>query len=65
MDNKLRSRKLWFAIAWNVYVVVAMAITLALGKEVSYIGTIITFAGTITAAYVGIQGYIDNKKEKE
>jgi len=62
MNKKLKSRKLWFVAAWNLFVVFGFIVTVVLKKDITYMGNIITFAGTITAAYVGIQGYADAKK---
>jgi hypothetical protein len=62
MDAKIKSRKFIFACLWNGFVICGLVVSLVLKTDVPYMGQIITFAGTITAAYVGIQGYIDGKK---
>jgi hypothetical protein len=61
MSEKLTSRKFLFTLLWNVFVIIALISTIILKKDLSFIGNLITFAGTITAAYIGLQGYIDSK----
>jgi hypothetical protein len=61
--DKMKSRKLWVTIFWCSLIPLGFTYSIMTGQELSYMGQIITFAGTCTTAYVGIQGYADIKKE--
>jgi hypothetical protein len=62
-ENKLKSRKLIFTIIWNLFVIVGLIVSLVTKRDIiPYMEKIVFFAGSITVAYVGIQGYIDGKK---
>ena len=65
MNEKLNSRKLWFTIFWCALIPVGMIFQIVSKTELTYIGQIVTFAGTCTAVYLGIQGYADIKKNTE
>ena len=60
--ERLKSRKFWFAAVWTGLVVFGMVVSLVVKAELSFMGQLITFAGTVTAAYVGVQGWADGKK---
>ncbi len=62
MNDRLKSRKFLFTLFWNSLVLMGMITTLVISKELSYMGQIITFAGTITVSYIAVQGYKDIKK---
>jgi len=61
MENKLKSRKLFFVVCWNIYLAAGFILKF-MGQDVPVLDTVVMFAGTITAAYVGVQGWIDKSK---
>lgn len=61
MKDKMKSRKFIFTLIWNLFVLLGIVLTF-IDKNFDALGQLITFAGTITTAYVGIQGYTDAKK---
>jgi hypothetical protein len=61
MENKYLSRKFLFTLFWCSLIPFGIAYSLITGNELSYMGQVITFAGTCTASYVAIQGYADSK----
>lgn len=61
--NKLKSRKFWFAAIWTAFVFIGFVTTIITKIDLSYMGTLITFSGTIVAAYIGGQSFIDSRKK--
>jgi hypothetical protein len=61
--DKMKSRKFWFTCFWCSLIPLGVVYSIVSGQELSYMGQIITFAGTCTTAYIGIQGMADIKKE--
>ena len=51
MENKLKSRKLFFVVCWNIYLAAGFILKF-MGQDVPVLDTVVMFAGTITAAYV-------------
>jgi len=63
MKLKIDSRKFIFTAIWNILAIIAIITPIIIKKEVSYMSSVITIAGTITIAYLGIQGYADVKNK--
>jgi hypothetical protein len=63
--DKFTSRKFMFTLFWCSLIPIGMVISYLLGKELSYMGQIITFAGTTTGAYMTVQGIKDIKDKKK
>lgn len=62
MNDRFKSRKFLFTCLWCLFIVIGMVTQLITGQELSYMGQLVTFSGTITAAYIGLQGYADARK---
>ena len=62
MNDRMKSRKFWFTIFWCSLIPFGFVFSLMTGEELSYMGQIITFAGTCTTAYLAVQGIKDMKK---
>ena len=62
MNEKMKSRKFLFTALWNAFVLCCMVVTIILKKDVEYMGQIVTFAGTITVAFVSAQAFLVGKK---
>jgi len=60
--DKYTSRKFLFTVFWCSLIPLGFVYSIWTKQELTYMGQIVTFAGTCTAAYIGMQGMADIKK---
>jgi hypothetical protein len=63
--DKLKSRKLGITIFWCSLIPLGLTYSFISGQELSFMSQIVTYAGICSGGYIGMQGMIDNTKEKK